>query len=75
MDIPFLLKFLTVLVDGPEKKFLDKPEVVTVLNVKSVTPLASCEEASPSMCKLGPNFNPKSLDPRISSGTISLSVK
>ncbi|KAL4080649.1 hypothetical protein J3A83DRAFT_4184650 [Scleroderma citrinum] len=47
VDIPFLLKLLTVIVDSHQKKPLNKPKVVMALNIKMVTSLTQCEETLP----------------------------
>jgi len=63
MDIPLFLKLLAISIDSAEKKLLNEPQVVPILNIKPVTPFTLNKKAPPSASKLSSNFNPQALDP------------
>lgn len=68
-------KLLAIVVDGPKKKFLNEPNVASVIDIEMVIFLAPNEKSSPSACELGPNLNPQAFDPTISGRSIVLTSR
>jgi len=65
VNVPFLPKVLAVTIDGPKKESLKEPKVVVALDIETVTSLTANEKSPPSAHKLGSDFNPHALNPRV----------